>query len=98
MRIRIVASARNDLDEGYRFYEAQEPGLGDYFISSTKADIEGLRISAGIHPVKHKDFRRMLCRVFPFAVYYKATEDEAIVYAVMDCRRDPAWIRRHLGG
>ncbi|MGO8679122.1 MAG: hypothetical protein ACLQVX_25050 [Limisphaerales bacterium] len=40
----------------------------------------------------------MLCRVFPFAVYYKATEDEAIVYAVMDCRRDPAWIGRHLGG
>ena len=96
MRIRIVASARNDLDEGYQFYESQEPGLGDYFISSTKADIEGLRVSAGIHPVKHKGFRRMLCRVFPFAVDYRTKDDQAIVYAVIDCRRDPAWIRRRL--
>ncbi len=72
MKVRIVASARNDLDEGCRFYESQEPGLGDYFLSSTKADIEGLRISAGIHPLKYRDFHRMLCRVFPFAVYYRA--------------------------
>ena len=28
MRIRILASARRDLDEGYAFYESQEEGLG----------------------------------------------------------------------
>lgn len=27
MRIRIVESARRDLDEGYTFYESQEKGL-----------------------------------------------------------------------
>src|SRR5580704_6689775 len=96
MRIRILASARSDLDEGYSFYQSQEEGLGDYFISSVRADIEGLRISAGIHPIKHRDYHRMLCRVFPFAVYYAKTSDEITVYAVVDCRRDPAWIRRRL--
>ena len=45
MRIRIVESARRDLEEGYAFYESQENGLGDYFLSSVRADIEGLRIS-----------------------------------------------------
>ena len=96
MRIRILASARRDLDEGFEFYESQEAGLGVYFIASVRADIEGLRISAGIHPLKHHDYHRMLCRVFPFAVYYTNTAKEATVYAVVDCRRDPAWIRRHL--
>jgi hypothetical protein len=38
--IRIVASARRDLDEGFEFYESQEIGLGDYFLSSVRADIE----------------------------------------------------------
>jgi hypothetical protein len=96
MRIRILAAARQDLDDGFWFYESQEPGLGDYFLSSVKGDIEGLRISAGVHPLKHKDYHRLLCRVFPFAVYYTKAETEVTVYAVVDCRRDPAWIRRHL--
>jgi hypothetical protein len=85
------------LDEGYGFYEDQQAGLGDYFLASLKADIEGLRISAGIHRVAHADYHRLLCRTFPFAVYYTCTGSTATVYAVVDCRRDPAWIRRHLG-
>ncbi len=96
MRVRILGSARQDLEEGFRFYESQDAGLGDYFLSSVKADIESLRISAGIHPLKYKDYHRLLCRVFPFAVYYTKQERDVVVYAVVDCRRDPAWIRRHL--
>lgn len=42
--IRIAASARRDLDEGYDFYESQEIGLGTYFLSSVMADSESLRV------------------------------------------------------
>lgn len=96
MKLRILAAAKRDLEEGYRFYEAQEAGLGDYFITSVEADIDSLRLYAGIHPVAYKDFHRSLCRTFPFAIYYLKSDDVATVYAVVDCRRDPAWIRRHL--
>jgi hypothetical protein len=75
MRLRILASARSDLDDGYRFYESQEQGVGDYFLASVRADIESLRLLAGIHPIKYKDYHRMLCRVFPFAVFYTKTAD-----------------------
>jgi len=54
-----------------------------------------IRILAS-HSVKFKDYHRMICRVFPFAVFYLKSDDEVIVYAVVDCRRDPAWIRRRL--
>jgi hypothetical protein len=84
------------LDEGYWFYEEQEKGLGDYFSSSLRSEIERLRISAGVHRIDYKDYHRLICRVFPFAVYYTNTDAEVIVYAVVDCRRSPAWIRRHL--
>jgi hypothetical protein len=70
MKLRILASAKADLEEGYRFYEAQNAGLGEYFITSVAADIESLRLYAGIHPVMYKDFHRSLCRIFPFAIYY----------------------------
>lgn len=94
--IRIAASARRDLDEGFDFYELQEIGLGDYFINSVKADIESLRVTAGVHRIVYADYHRLLCRVFPFAVYYTRREQEITVFAVVDCRRDPAWIRGHL--
>ena len=96
MRLRILASARGDLEEGCAFYESQEEGVGEYFLASVKADIESLRLSAGIHPIKHRDYHRMLCRVFPFAVFYTRTADEVIIHAVVDCRRQPDWIRHRL--
>ncbi len=97
MRLRILASARRDLEEGYGFYEMQDTGLGDYFLTSLKADIEGLRISAGVHRIAFGDYHRLLCRTFPFAVFYTYAANTVTVYAVVDCRRDPAWIRRRLG-
>ena len=86
MRIRIVESARRDLEEGYAFYESQEQGLGDYFLSSVRADIEGLRISGGSHRVIYHDYHRMLCRTIPFAVFYVEEDCAVTVYAVVDCR------------
>jgi hypothetical protein len=38
--IRIVASARRDLDEGFQLYELQERGLGDYFVDETRPGFE----------------------------------------------------------
>ncbi|MEK7676332.1 MAG: type II toxin-antitoxin system RelE/ParE family toxin [Verrucomicrobiota bacterium] len=96
MRIRIVGSAARDLDEGFQFYESQDRGLGDYFLSSMKADIESLRITGGVHGVAYRDYHRLLCKTFPFAVYYTKSGREITIYAVVDCRRDPAWIRGHL--
>ncbi len=54
--IRIAASARRDLDEGFGFYESQEVGLGDYFLSSVKADIESLKLTAGVHRIVYAGY------------------------------------------
>ena len=96
MRIRILASGRRDLEEGFQFYESQDLGLGDYFLTSIKSDIEGLRITAGIHPIAHENFHRLLCKTFPFAIYYLKSSEEVVVYSVVDCRQDPLWIHSHL--
>jgi hypothetical protein len=34
MRVKILSPAENDLEDGYRFYEKQLPGLGLYFLDS----------------------------------------------------------------
>jgi hypothetical protein len=96
IRVRISDDALADLNEGYWFYEAQDRGLGDYFGSSLRADIEGLKVTGGVHPVVYRDYHRVLSRVFPYGVYYTLDQDAAIVWAVIDLRRDPEWIRDRL--
>ena len=96
MRVRILDSARDDLIQGFHFYEQHESGLGDYFPSSLYADIESLKIFAGIHPKTYRDFHRALANRFPFAIYYTQDAEAVLVRAVVDCRRKPSWIRQHI--
>jgi len=95
MRIKILSTAEDDLEEGHRFYESQADGLGTYFLDTLYSDIDSLAYFAGMHRVV-LDYHRLLSKRFPFAVYYRVANDEAIVFAVLDCRRNPSWIREKL--
>jgi len=96
MKIRILESASQDLIEGFHFYEKQESGLGNYFMDSLFSDIDSLQIYTGFHTVFFSKYHRMLSKRFPFAIYYRVADNEVLVYAVLDCRRNPAWIRKRL--
>lgn len=95
MTVQILLSAEQDLLHGYRFYEKQEQGLGEYFLDSLFSDIDSLAFFAGIHS-KQFAYYRMLSKRFPFAIYYKLKGESVFVYAVLDCRRNPSWIRNKL--
>jgi hypothetical protein len=41
IQVRISSDALEDLEDGFQFYELQEPGLGDFFLSQLRADIDG---------------------------------------------------------
>ena len=96
MKIKILESAKQDLREGFHFYESQGTGIGSYFLESLFSDVESLRLFAGVHSVHFGRYHRLLSKRFPFAVYYRIEADEVRVYAILDCRRDPAWIRERL--
>ncbi len=95
MRIEILERARQDFLEGFRFYEKQSEGVGRYFLDSMMADIESLHLYAGVH-ARQLGFYRMIARRFPFAIYYRIEGGVVRVHAVLDCRRNPAWIRKRL--
>jgi len=96
MKIRILESASQDLIDGFHFYEKQAIGLGNYFLDSLFSDIDSLQVYAGIQPIYFDTYYRMLSKRFPFAIYYRIVSDEVLIYAILDCRRSPAWIRKQL--
>jgi hypothetical protein len=94
--VKILNSANQDLLNGFYFYERQKKGLGSYFLDSLFSDVDSLIVYAGIHPLFHGKYHRMLSKRFPFAIYYRVDRSEILVYAVLDCKRNPAWIKDRL--
>lgn len=95
MTITILPSAKEDLAEGFRFFEAQQSGLGEYFLESLFSDINSLKIYAGVHR-RVFGYHRLLSKRFTFAVYYSMESGVVLVQAVLDCRQDPGRLRERL--
>lgn len=95
MTVQILPEAEQDLMDGFSFYEMQKSGLGRYFIDSLFSDIDSLEYFGGIH-TRIDGYHRLLSKRFPFAVYYRVQNEMVQVYAILDCRRNPAWIHERL--
>ena len=93
MNIKILPIANEDLLNGYHFYEQQEKGIGSYFLDSLFSDIDSLLVYHGVHPLFFSKYHRLLSKRFPFAVYYTIENEDIVIYAVLDCRKKPAWIK-----
>ena len=100
MSVRIVIlldDAVLDLELAIQFYDAQESGLGSYFLRSILKDIELLKDQSGTHG-QHFGCYRVLSKRFPFANYYEIDTYKAYVLAVLDMRQNPLGIRGKLKG
>ena len=97
MKIEILDEAEADLIEGRDFYECKAPGIGAYFATAIASDIDSLILTAGMHPL-HFGLHRMLSKRFPFGIYYGMKGDVIQIQAVLDLRREPAWIRQRIRG
>ena len=95
MDVVYLEHIERDLTEGREFYDSLEVGVGEYFVDSILADADSLALYGGIHG-QHFGFHRLLGKTFPFAVYYLVEAGQARVYAILDMRRDPSWIRAEL--
>jgi hypothetical protein len=95
MKVRVLRPALNDLAAGRRFYGRQQSGISAYFFDSVFADIDSVALYAGIHRIEFGFHRKPASR-FPYAIYYPLIEGEAVVFRILDCRRDPKWIRKTL--
>ena len=79
----------------FAFMNGTAAAFGGYFLETLSSDIESLRLYAGTHR-RLFGYHRMLSKRFPFAVYYDLHNDEIRVWRVLDCRRDPRWLKFQL--
>jgi hypothetical protein len=91
----VMADAIDDILHARDFYDSIEPGVGAYCVRCRWQDIKRLEITHGMHEVRF-GFFRALSEVFPFGIYYRNVGQRTEVFAVLDMRRSPDWLRRQL--
>lgn len=88
-RVDLLPVAQREVEEAFRWYEAQRPGLGYDFLLAMDATIERLRRLPEGNEVVALRTRRALLRRFPYLVLYALEADRIVVTAVFHGRRDP---------
>ena len=86
--------AESDIDQAALWYEGQRTGLGLRFLDATDQLFDRLRVSPLQFPLVTTDVRRALSHTFPYAVYFRVTNDAVIVFAVLHLRRHPGTVQR----
>jgi plasmid stabilization system protein ParE len=77
------------------FYEKQQRGLGERFISAVQTSIDRIIDSPLLGRILEEEVRRYLTKVFPYAVLYSIEDDYILIVAVMHCHREPGyWLHR----
>ena len=82
-------AAAADVEDAYRWYEAQRPGLGEEFLAAVRTVIESMPANPELFPVVHRQTHRALLRRFPYGLYYRIVDDQIVVVACMHGRRNP---------
>lgn len=91
--VRPLAEA--DLDDAARWCEAEHAGLAARFLSDVDRTFTRIAERPLQFPLVANDVRRALLHTFPYAVYFRRSNEAVVVLAVLHLRRNPkVWRRR----
>lgn len=96
MNLALHPEALEEFEAAALWYEDQTPGLGDRFIEAVEEAFQRIIDHPASWPFLEDDVRRVLTRVFPYAVLYTVEPDGILVVAVMHCHRQPGYWRERL--
>jgi plasmid stabilization system protein ParE len=85
--VRPLAEA--DLEQAASWYDEEQAGLGSRFLSDVDQAFGRIRERPQQFPVISGDIRRALLHTFPYAVYFRETDETIRVLAVLHLRRKP---------
>ena len=93
--VRPLAEA--DLEDAARWYEDERAGLSVRFLSDVDRTIARIRERPFEFPAVSSDVRRALLHTFPYAVYFRTSDEAVVVLAVLHLRRNPKVWRGRAG-
>ena len=93
MRIRFLPEADVELAEALVWYSLQREDLDVALVKRIDETLERIRHNPSASPIVYRQLRRAIVRQFPFVIFYEATADEIVIYAVFHSRRNPKQLK-----
>jgi len=91
--LHFLPEVEEDVISGYFWYEGKARGLGEEFLRIFYASANNLSRNPLLYQKVYGDFRRLLLKRFPYAIYFQIKENEIIVFGLFHCARDPRTIK-----
>jgi plasmid stabilization system protein ParE len=90
---RILPAAAADVAEVANWYRGNTSAeLADQFENAFFSAVEQLGRTGEVHRVVYADFRRVLLRPFPYALYYRHHGQVFVVALIIHAARDPEMV------
>ena len=88
-RIRFEEHVEADLAEASFWYDRQQPGVGDRFLTAVFDTLDRIAEMPSAYPRARGETRRARVRNFPYSVFFRIDDEDAAILAVMHDSRDP---------
>jgi plasmid stabilization system protein ParE len=88
-RFTVRPLAEADLEDAARWYEHERVGLAERFLNDVDRTFARIRERPLQFPTVSGDIRRALLHTFPYAVYFRASDEMVVVLAVLHLTRNP---------
>ncbi|KAF1082026.1 MAG: hypothetical protein GQF41_1666 [Candidatus Rifleibacterium amylolyticum] len=89
MKVRILSCAEAELAAAVDYYNEQYPGLGYDLAAEARECLRRIAAYPDAWPHFIETTRRCLLNRFPYAMIYRHTDKEIVVYAFMHLRQNP---------
>ncbi len=96
-RLILLPGVFDDVAHAAQWYDEEGgQGLGDRFVACFYAYLPHIERQGEIHRKVYKDFRRVLLKPFPYALYHRCRSGQIVVSLVIHTAREPSFVRRLL--
>jgi plasmid stabilization system protein ParE len=95
-RLRALPEVSDDIVKAAKWYRRKHPELGLEFAEAAYDFVEEIFTTPLTRRLVYKDYRRGFMHRFPYAIYYRVSEDEVVISLVFHTARNPATMRRLL--
>jgi plasmid stabilization system protein ParE len=93
MRLRFTGEAQIEIRDSAAYYDREWRGLGGEFLDELQDAFDAIREAPERWQLARENVRRYLLRRFPYAVYYRVHESEAVILSVAHFKRKPDYWR-----
>jgi hypothetical protein len=94
--VRFLEVAEIELDQAFRWYESQAPGLGEAFLIEVLSAAERVSLYPEAWHSLDDGLRRCRLNRFPYGLIYAIESGDVLVLAVAHLHREPGYWRDRL--